>query len=198
MIKFLTDAALGAAAVAGIVISVASPAAASPIIYTDQFEGSGSLGGSTFTDADIVLELDGDTSNAHSTGFGLYANFGPITATISGIGTVRFINDTFGVSANTNTGFSGFADYSVNRLIAGLGNASLSSFELVSFVGPVTGPGSFNPGFSFPTSAGGFVLTQVGTITLTVDAQVPEPPSAIILGAAVALLVVAQRRHKIA
>jgi len=141
-----------------------------------------------------VFELVTETSNAHSTGVGLYNTVGTVTVTISGIGTVTLVGrDNFGVGLATSTGFVGFGDYTINELIVGLGDAALTSYDLADSIGPLTGTAITNAGTAFPTSAGNLVLTSAGPVTFTADAEVPEPPSVILLSVALLLFPIASR-----
>jgi hypothetical protein len=66
-------------------------------------------------------------------------------------------------------------------------NASFSTYDLKTAFGPVLGPAAFNPGHSFPTTDGLFVLNSIpNAVTFTATTATPEPASLTILGAALA------------
>src|SRR5579862_1176439 len=68
-------------------------ASAAPITYTETLTASGTLGGTTFTDALVTVTLTGDTSNVtagpvpHTD---VLVNTGSATVSVSGIGTGTF------------------------------------------------------------------------------------------------------------
>ena len=84
------------------VLGWAAPTKATPITYTLESTASGSLGGTTFTDALVTLTLTGDTSDVFEpfpVEFpGVFAIEGTPTLTIEGLGTAAF-NDPNGYVA---------------------------------------------------------------------------------------------------
>ena len=70
----------------------------------------------------------------------------------------------------------GFEDVSSSDVILDTVSASFATYDLTSSIGPVVGSGVINPGSSFPTSGGAFVLTSVGESTFTAaTSAIPEP-----------------------
>ena len=184
LITLITAAALGAASA----MIGAAPAVAVPITYTETDTGTGSLNGVPFTSANIVLTESSDTTNViHPVGK-LFENVGTITVSVNGATPVTF-TDTMLVYIQQSGDRVGFNDDTQGNDIFDTVSTSLSTYDLKTAIGPITDSSfSPNPGNSFPTSGGAFILTSVGsnsTFTATI-AAVPEPASLAIFGTALA------------
>jgi hypothetical protein len=147
------------------------PALAAPITYTVTAIGTGSLGGSSFTNAAVTVTLTGDTAGVTHPFGSTFNNFGPATVNVAGIGTGTFTNSMIVFCSQTGgpggIGAAGIEDNVLFLDILDTANAAFASYECATAIGPVTGPALFNGGSAFPTSLGDFILTDVGNSTFT-------------------------------
>jgi hypothetical protein len=180
--KFLPALVLGITGA----ISVAAPSFAFPITYTEQAIASGSLNGVTFTDESVLLTMITDTANVTEPSTGIFENVAtsPITATVSvnGAAAVTFTDSIAVFSSQTPSSppaEAGFADLTLERDILDTGNAAFATYDLKSFIGPISGsPANIDFNVSFPTTGGAFILTGVAPAsspTSTFTAAVPAP-----------------------
>ena len=182
MHKHLPALVLGIASTAGVV----SPTLAIPITYTETDTASGSLGGVAFNNGNIVLTENSDITNVVNLGSGIFHNVGAIKVSVNGGTFVTFTDTTLGVS-NQNLPGVGFSDLTLNRAILFDDSSAFSTYDLTTSIGPITGSASFNPGQSYPTTGGAFILNSVGNPTFTaITSAVPEPNSLAIFASAVA------------
>ena len=144
----------------------ASPSFGALITYTEHAIASGSLNGIPFMDETVVLSMDSSTTNVTTDGPGLFFNEGTVTLSIGGGSAVTFTNATHVFSDQGPPAAVGFEDVSSSDVILDTASASFATYDLTSTIGPVVGSGVINPGFSFPTSGGAFVLTSVGDFYL--------------------------------
>jgi len=210
--KILTFATLATVALLGCI----TPVHAAPITYTLSTTASGTLGGTSFTDALVTVTLTADTENVvpGPTPFtGAVANYGTAVVNVAGIGTGSFtgpvgifssLNDpaslaffggTPGVIMIDNTTDTG--------IIAELGSA-FGTYDLRSSLGPLTGPGGPASGSHttpvFSTTVGDFTwaIGQTGgTLPSTFTASAtPEPGTFGILAAGLVAVVWRRRLSK--
>jgi hypothetical protein len=166
-------------AVAALVLA-AGTSQASIIVVTETAIGSGSLGGTNFTNQLITMTSTYDTSAVAmtSTGFFRVANTSA-SVTVAGIGTGSFSGSTTTFDNQTfSPPAAGIADVATNASILDTFNNAFASYDLKSAIGPITGPAFINSGQSFATSAGAFIITSVpGNVTYTAapPTTVPEP-----------------------
>ena len=128
------------------------------------FGASGSLGGTTFTDADsITLTLVGDTANVTGTVF-QSNTVGTFTVSISGIGTATF-TDAMELIVDhippPSLAAAAFGDLTSNGTVLGGFNSDFYSYNLEDASFPITGIGVFD--VSANTTAGVFVLTNLNS-----------------------------------
>jgi hypothetical protein len=154
-------------------IIAGSPAFAVPITYTEEATATGSLGGTPFSGT-VLLTMDNDTTNV--AGGPVFVNIGTVTLDVAGFAPATFTDATQAVSNQTDAD-GGFGDNTENLAILFTSSNSFSTYDLKSAFGPVLGPAAFNPGASFPTTDGLFVLDSVpNSVTFTATtAAVPAP-----------------------
>jgi hypothetical protein len=175
--------------------SLASPALAAPITYTETVVASGSLGGTPFTNALVTFTQTADTAAITTVSPGLL-EVQDITSTVSvaGVGagafagpTVTFVNQ---ASIAANAGLAVDTVSSNGPIILNAFNPALAAYNLATSIGPVSGPlPTYAPGTAFATFAGDFVINVNGisgnsTFQATLVAAVPEPSSLVMAGAA--------------
>jgi hypothetical protein len=158
---------------------------AAPITYTEQAIGSGTFGGMTFTNALVTVTFTGDTTNV--TGGPLFLNtVGTETVTVAGIGTATVTEpflEAFDNQATSGAGIGAGTSSSFAPDILDTFNPAFATYDLKSFIGPVSGIPAFNPSITFNTSLGAFNLQSVaGDSTFTAASPVPEPSSLALLG----------------
>jgi hypothetical protein len=173
---------LGLAALA-LLLGSGGPVSAGPIVYTVQTTASGSLGGTPFSNALVTVSFTGDTSNVTGGG-GFFTNtVGTATVNVAGLGTATFtdsmeafVNQTFVPPA------AGIADTTIGGSVLDTFNAAFATYDLRSFIGPLSGAPFINPGESFPTNRGGFILNSAGNSTFqAASPTVPEPSTLALL-----------------
>ena len=202
-------------------LGLASPSHAAQITYTVAAIATGTLGGSPFMDALVTVTLVGDTSTVFQPipdGLpDLRANRGTATVTIAGVGSATFNHPNgYAVVAFPmipgeiplpSVGiWEGFGEHAeTGTAILGVGNDSLTGYNLTSPLGPL--PGSAGGGASEPdgsphgyaTTAGAFTIQrtgEVGTLTVSIATPVPEPTSLSLLGVGGLSLLAARRRRR--
>lgn len=175
------------------VASFAPVAPASPITVTFTGSAQGSLGGINFSYTPAVtITAVGDTSQV-TTSAGVFTlpvtlaslSFGGSPATFTGATKLVVDQSAKTLILETSTGTS----------ILGGSDNSFSSYTLATSFGPLTTTGfRFSAGTSFPTSAGGFILTGflaessltiTGTMTASSNPSptpVPEPSTLAVFG----------------
>ena len=158
---------LGVAVATAVALGLAGPAVAatgSPIRYIEHAIATGSLGSRQFTNASVTMSFSGNTSTVTNPQAGVWTNpTGTTTVDVQGVGSatvtgatdVRVVQNPY-VGGGTFQIEHGGAFFSVQ-------NSAFLSYDLNKAFGPITGPGAFRWGFS--TTAGGFKLTSVGTVT---------------------------------
>jgi hypothetical protein len=162
-------------------------ASAGPITYTETTVASGSLGGTSFTNALVTLIATADTNNV-TLDSPLLNSFDVnnivTTVTVSGIATGAFTFNTLTFD-NFQTSVAGIEVGSVGSLganILDVENAAFATYDLKSSIGPISGVPHFNPGASFATTAGNFNITSAsGNATFQATTTVPEPASLVML-----------------
>jgi hypothetical protein len=177
-------------------ISAATPSLADPITYTLQFIGTGSLGTSSFTDAQVTLQFVGDTSDITPVpGFG-YVNgqdTGTASVSVAGVNGGAFVmfTDTIVVLSNPvadlGPGTVGFLDLSSPTDIVDDTNTAVFADYALGPIGATVG-GTLalgDSGASYPIEGGDFSLTGVryndpnnfpDSPTFTATVAVPAPP----------------------
>src|SRR5262249_43752168 len=168
--------------VASAIISVlfVANAKAIPITYTETATISGSLNGVSFANKLLTLIGTGDTAAvtpASSPGFNGFTN--PVTATFSVAGTGSgSLTGSYHAFANNIAGSAGISS-ATNFLLFIFGPAAFDSYDLKTSIGPFTDDAQWNPGVSFPSTAGALIIQTVsdeeGTFAAAVGGVVPLP-----------------------
>jgi hypothetical protein len=182
-------------AAAALLFCGARQANADAITYTESGTATGSIGATNFTDALVTITFAGDTSNV-SGASGLFSNpVGTATVTIGGIGTFGF-TDSLYVFDNQSFSVVGISDSTLNDILDTIGSSAFSTYDLTTAIGPVTGLSGFNLGSTYGTSDGLLAFSGMSansTFAATTAAAVPEPSSLVLLGAAIAGLLMLRR-----
>ncbi len=162
-----------------VVLSWAMVAAAAPITYIYTGTGSGSIGGTPFTDAAFTITGVGETADVASCGGGCQEiNHTETTVIIDGIGTFSitsplrtFLNNTPGLSRQNPPGGD------LYNLYAG----DFTGWDLVSDWGPINTTGSIHQWASpqVNTSGGVLVFTTNGVTPGTFQAVLGREAEAI-------------------
>ena len=154
----------------------ASPSFGAMITYTLEATASGSLNGTAFTDETVILSMTNNTTNVTG-GPSFFENVGTTTVSVSvGGGSAVTFTDPIQVFSNKSLTAVGFEDLSSDDILDSV-SASFASYDLKTSIGPIVGSSEIDPGSSFPTTGGAFVLTSVGesaTFTAATSA-IPEP-----------------------
>ena len=161
-------------------------AKAIPITYTETATISGSLNGVSFANELLTLTGTGDTGAvagpASSPGFTGFTN--PVTVTFSVAGTGSgSLTGPYHAFDNQSAEAAGFTNETLQTsLLFIFGPAAFGSYALSTSIGPITDDDMWNPGVSFPSTAGAliinFVIGEEGTFTAatgTVAQVVPLP-----------------------
>jgi PEP-CTERM motif len=168
------------------------------IAYTESNVATGSIGGTTFSNALVTVTFVGSTSSVFASSPGLFLNnVGTATVTIAGLGTFSF-TDAIEVFDN-QVGAAGIADASELGAPAILDtiNSAFTTYALKTAIGPLTGSAFGGIGGSFATSEGSLSFTSLGadsTFTATTATPAPEPSSLALLLAGIGLVLVLWKR----
>ena len=181
---------------------------ADSITYSLSTTASGSLGGSSFTNAVVTVTLTGDTANvtaAPPPNTSVLFNPGSATVSVSGVGTGTFTDSI--VIVNSFDGSPGvlFFDNTSQTGVVGQIGSIFSTYDLGGPFGPLSGTGGVASGSSitptFLTTAGHLtwdIGQALGTSTFSAVVA-PEPATLTLLGSALmGIMGMTFRRRRIA
>ena len=160
----------------------AASAMASPITYTEQGTGSGTLDGTPFTNQLVTITMTADTSNITQP-FPAFPGFfenivGTTTVSVSTVGTDTLTN-AFAAVDQTFTNPTAAAGIGVSPLtpiaIMDTFNSAFATYAL-GVIGPTSGSSFIVPGVPFATGSGAFVLNSMGDTTFTATPGVSAVP----------------------
>ena len=162
--------------------------------------GSGSLGGTSFTNQLITLTGTGNTTSVTNVGGGIYVVLTSTTVQVDS-GSVASFTDTIQAVDNQSLMEAGFGDASSNLAVLFTTAPAFGSYNLMSST-TGTGPAGYNSGAAFATTAGSFIINSVSgnstfTGTLASSTVTPEPSGLSLLGTgAMGLAGLVRRRLK--
>lgn len=151
---------------------------AGPIVYTISGNGSGSLNGVSFVNADYSFQLTADTGDMSAqpppSEFEIITSLHSVTFTIENVGSGTLLPQTeFGqFHAQVLFGLGPFGDDLIDFYLP-------SHIDMTQNHGPLTGTGVYDLGdfFNIGTTAGGLTLSQSSDVTFSSSTAVPEPAS---------------------
>lgn len=187
--KALTDVA----AALGVLAGTASHGFAIPITYTEQVIGSGTLGGVPFTNDDVQITMNADTTGVVQIPGESFNTGSSVTISIGGGAPANVtdpfhafdVNDINLVGTSCTLACAGFGGLNAPFFVFPLTeNSAFSSYFLDTDIGPITGPSQFTVG-SLATSEGPFdLVTVAGNCSVF---QAGSTPPAAITGCSVAV-----------
>jgi hypothetical protein len=172
---------------------------AASITYIETATASGSLGGTSFTNAFLTFTATADTNNVMSVPgspgvLGVNDSSAMIDITGIGIATLTGATLTF-VNTNTNVEAAGLTAGTITHPVVDLlsvQNSAFGTYGLTTSIGPLSGNFSVGTGsHTITTSAGDLVLTTLlnspgGTFQAILGPSVPEPST--LVSATIAVL----------
>ena len=148
------------------------------ITFTHSGIGSGSIGGVPFANASFSITELADTSNRLPFAGGFSIDDTSATISISGLGLFHFTTPTR-TFVNNNLGLVGFSRATIfgTDLFNGPTAGVFASWDMLSAIGPITGPGALLAwSFSPVVTDGGTLIFNNSTPNATFQATViPEP-----------------------
>jgi hypothetical protein len=162
-------------------------ARADVLTYTLTGNLSGTIGTTSFTDANVTFTETQDTAGIIPVFSGVL-NPGTVTVSIDGVGTATFLGSPAGAFTEPlfGTELVAFLDSSSDFGIGFLSNAIPAGYDLTTPVGPVYGVYFPNdPGATESTTLGALLITTPpgdADLTFTAVAATPEPSSFALLG----------------
>jgi hypothetical protein len=180
---------------AAALVCSAGMARATNITYSISAIAAGSLGGTDFRDELVTLTMNADTSSVTG-GAGFFTIGGTVQLSVAGIGNATF-TDAMEVFDSQSFPAAGFGDITAGpaSVLDTIDNAFIT-YDLTTAIGPITNSNFINPGKSFATDAGAFIIDSAGDATFTATtAAAPEPVSMLLTGAGLVGLALWRRKR---
>jgi hypothetical protein len=170
-----------------------------PITYTFTTTATGTLGGTPFTDASIVITASGDTSNITNPFANLFRFTDPAaTINISGVGLATFTDLSSVVDnqiCNCPSGAVIFGDVALNLGILVDHNVAFTTYDLSTSIGPITSTLAGLSLVPIPTNLGNLSFTANNGTTQFSASAVPEPMSVGLVGLGISAALMCRRRR---
>jgi hypothetical protein len=162
----------------------AGHARAGLIAYTESVIGSGSLDGQGFTDSQVTLTFVADPNTVYEPIYRIFV-VNAISATVQ----VGAVTDTlagsyhlFDYQPGPSVGLASGTAASPGPDILDTDDPAFASYNLATFIGPITDSGSIT-GNTYATDSGSFQLTSIsGDVTFTAASAAPEPAAFLLMG----------------
>jgi len=175
---------LAFAVIAIALLMCGSSAHADTITFTETVTLSGSLDGTSFTNALVTFTVVGDTSNSSNGGSGsVYRLPGVTTVNVAGVGTDTLSDASTGAADNQTLGLAGVSDFTTHLgLVFTVDPSAFDTYFLTTSIGPVSGSSEVSL-TSFATDNGSLVISA-GARTATFGAveATPEPAALAMMG----------------
>lgn len=164
-------------------------------MYTQQTVASGTIGGTTFTDATLIFTSIANTNDVFLANGNRWDVLNQsLKVDISGIGIANFTEATYTFclpAANA----AGFYAFDGTADIIDTINSSFSTYDLKTEIGPITGT-PLRVDRAFATDMGSFHIDSFsGNVTFQATA-VPEPASIVLISSAIGGIVIFRRKIK--
>ena len=175
-----------------------------PIFFEHRGQGSGTINGNPFVNADFLISASADTANRQAPNpIVFFINHDAASITIDGVGTFAFITATR-TFVNNDVSTVGFSRTSGPDLFNGPFDASFATWDMLSAIGPHSGSGlltQWGAGFGAVVTSGGVLefngQSNVRTTfqaSLTPIIAAPEPATATLGLFGIAGLLIRRRR----
>lgn len=160
-----------------VALGVLVPASASVLMLQHAGSGSGTLAGQPFALSDFVITAYADTNNRQPLAGGWSIDHTSASISIADLGTYNFLSGTRTFVNFSLVGFSR-AGADGNDLFNGPANAAFGSWDMLSPIGPISGPGGLLQWSLAPqidTSGGVLIFNDAAVANATFTASIPEP-----------------------